>query len=195
MNKQKLQYIVKPTTSNKISENVWLTVEMNIMMNYVMKFICFKHKMVNNHLITAEPTIIESVVYLLFFEEVLFHNFHYLMHTRYFKWIHKWHHEIIYPEPQHSIYCSPIEHFVVNMMPILIPGSILNVNPWILLIWEVIAAINTMNGHSNKHLRLLPTGDKHLLHHTLSNVNYGVLSIIDNLTGTVKTISPVKSND
>ena len=116
------------------------------------------------------------------------------MHTRYFKWIHKWHHEIIYPEPQHSIYCSPIEHMLVNMIPILVPGSILNINAWILLVWEIIAAINTMNGHSNKYIRFLPIGDKHLLHHTLSTVNYGVLSFFDKVNGSFMTIDKLSDN-
>jgi hypothetical protein len=185
LKKHELKYIIEPKTDNKTSENVWLTVEMNIMMNYIIKYICFKHKLSYYNEDDA-PTLIISIIYLLTSEEILFYHLHYAMHSKKLKWIHKWHHEIIYPEPQHSIYCSPIEHMVVNMIPILVPGSILNVNPWILLIWEIVAALNTMNGHSNKHLKFMPLGDKHLLHHTLSTVNFGVLSFFDVLVGSNK---------
>ena len=177
--KNQLAYISNPKSSNKITHNVWLTVETNILMNFFIKYVCFKHKMVYHYDKKQEPSIICSIIFLLLSEEVLFYSLHYLMHTKYLKWIHKWHHEVIYPEPQHSIYCSPIEYLIVNMLPILLPGTLFNVNPFVLLVWEWIAAINTMNGHSNKVFKYFPMGNKHLLHHTLSNVNYGVLSLLD----------------
>ncbi len=94
----------------------------------------------------------------------LFHS-HYL-----YKVIHKTHHEWTAPVGISASYCHPIEHFIVNILPIatgpmLLGGCLGNhlVSEWV---WLTAAIISTTISHSGYHLPFLPSPEHHDFHHS-----------------------------
>lgn len=111
--------------------------------------------------------------------EVFFTICHRLLHTKYFYWIHKQHHQ---NSPSYCTSCldaHPIEFFIGNIgaaaLPmILLPGSFLSQIAWVL-----IAVVNTVMAHHQKEL--------HAIHHKKFNYNYSQGTyILDRVCGTYK---------
>ena len=97
--------------------------------------------------------------------------YHRLFHHRYlYSRIHKIHHEWTAPVSIVSIYCHPLEHFFVNLLPIL-GGSLLLgdyfgnhlASLWLFL---MAAIINTTCTHCGYHLPFLASPEAHDFHHS-----------------------------
>ena len=102
--------------------------------------------------------------------DIWFYTSHRLLHTKYFWWIHKIHHEKRYP----TIWDTNHAHWsegMIQSLGILLP--FLFYHP----VWTefIIACIFTnIRGHARHDPRQTwLIGNHHLLHHELGNVNYG----------------------
>lgn len=117
--------------------------------------------------------------------EILFYYMHRLFHhPKLYKLVHKIHHEWLAPVGVASIYCHPLEHAAVNLLPVLagpiLAGSHLSV-AWL---WFCLVVMSTTINHSGYHFPFLPSAESHDYHHAKFNQCYGVVGVLDYLHST-----------
>jgi len=118
-------------------------------------------------------------------EEFCFYYSHRLLHhPRFYKYIHKIHHEWTAPIGIVSIYCHPIEFIVSNIGPLILGVLVSNCHLATAWFWFSIAILQTTISHSGYHFPLLPSPEAHDFHHLKFNQNFGVLGVLDRLHGT-----------
>lgn len=88
-----------------------------------------------------------------------------LHHPRLYKHIHKIHHELIDPFGIGSVYCHPIEHFLVNVFPLVLGPVLIGAHMSTMYLWFVMAIANATNSHSGYHLPFLASPEAHNYHH------------------------------
>ena len=86
-------------------------------------------------------------------------------HPLLYKHIHKTHHELTDPFGIASIYCHPVEHFVVNLLPVSLGPILLGSHLSTAWLWFVVVVATTTNSHSGYHLPFLPSPEAHNYHH------------------------------
>jgi len=128
--------------------------------------------------------LIEFAVFLLVEEVAFFYSHRLAHHRRFYKYVHKVHHEWTAPVGLTALYAHPLEHVVSNMLPVslgpLVCGSHL-ATAWL---WTTIAIATTINSHGGYHFPFFPSPEAHDFHHLKFNQCFGVLGILDYLHGT-----------
>ncbi|XP_076468131.1 fatty acid hydroxylase domain-containing protein 2-like isoform X2 [Babylonia areolata] len=133
---------------------------------------------------TFHNCLMELVVCLLV-EEVFLYYFHRLLHhPRLYKHLHKKHHEWTAPISVISIYAHPVDHVVVNLLPVALGPLSLGSHLAVTWLWLAAVLVATTVVHSGYHLPFLPSPQFHDYHHLKFNQNYGVLGVLDRLHGT-----------
>ncbi|CAG7848835.1 SubName: Full=Related to C-4 methyl sterol oxidase {ECO:0000313/EMBL:CCA68111.1} [Serendipita indica DSM 11827] len=109
----------------------------------------------------------------LIIREALFYYLHRLFHAkRLYPYIHKIHHRFTAPVALAAQYAHPVEHILVNVLPVVLPNALLRSH--ILTFWAFLAAmlIETSTVHSGydfwPHL-----AEKHDRHHEVFIWNFG----------------------
>lgn len=126
--------------------------------------------------------------------EIGFYYSHRLCHHRLlYKYIHKTHHEWTAPVGITAVYCHPLEHLVVNLMPVVIGPLVMGSHLSVTMLWHTIAILNTTVSHCGYHLPFLPSSEGHDYHHLKFNQNYGTLGFLDRLHGTDQGFRDSKS--
>lgn len=112
---------------------------------------------------------------------------HRLMHHKlFYKRFHKIHHEFHVPLPMGALYNHPIEHVIMNLIPIFIGPFILRIHLSSAIIWLMINLICGITDHANLHLPLLKSPRFHNFHHESSTGNFGITGLMDFIYGTDK---------
>lgn len=130
-------------------------------------------------------TAIKHFLFFLSIESFLFYYLHRLFHKRFlYKRIHKIHHELTSPIPLSAIYAHPLEHAIVNVMPIMLGPFILGSHVAISALWFMVVNFNTVVSHSGYKFFCLD-GTDHDNHHKNFYCNYGIY-LFDWLHGTTE---------
>ena len=79
--------------------------------------------------------------------------------------VHKTHHEWIAPVGIASIYCHPLEHCFVNLLPVAAGPLITGAHMSVSLLWFSLVIISTTINHSGYHFPFLPSSESHDFHH------------------------------
>ena len=112
---------------------------------------------------------------------------HYILHTRYFWWIHKTHHKAHVSYGVDALYMHPIESILT--ITSLLTGAFIWSPSSNYVIYDLIAISlkNTMWSHMNSVHTNMPS-PIHYLHHKYGNVNYGSI-FLDYVFRTRMTLS------
>jgi len=134
------------------------------------------------------PTTLEFIltaIGIVLVEEVGFYYSHRLFHSPWFyKRYHKLHHEWNSPVAFAAIDAHPLEHFLSNLLPVILGPLIFGAHPLIYWFWIAVALFSTTLSHSGYHLPFMPSPQFHDYHHLKFNNNFGVLGILDSFHGT-----------
>eukprot|EP01017_Pseudomicrothorax_dubius_P014482 TRINITY_DN1689_c0_g1_i1.p1 TRINITY_DN1689_c0_g1~~TRINITY_DN1689_c0_g1_i1.p1 ORF type:complete len:369 (+),score=62.86 TRINITY_DN1689_c0_g1_i1:2-1108(+) len=128
--------------------------------------------------------VIRQIIFCMFIEDFIFYWSHRLLHhPKIYAYIHKRHHEYVYPVSISSEYAHPIESILSNIIPsgagIALLGS--NMHLVTQLMWMLVRVWETIDGHcgyefSWSPFRLLPLSGSakyHEFHHSHNVGNYG----------------------
>lgn len=114
---------------------------------------------------TLKTAIIELIIFDIVYDICLYHT-HRLVHTRYFyKRVHKKHHEFKAPIAISALYCSPYEHVLLDLFPLL-AGPLL-LNSCLIMLWTGLftRVFWILNVHSGYHFPFLTSAEHHDWHH------------------------------
>ena len=120
------------------------------------------------------------VVYVI--ADFLTYWIHRLFHHPKLYFLHKTHHEYVYPLAMGAIYSHPVDYFFVNLLPFTTPIFVIYPQDYIIKIIVVLAVgLTTIQSHGSYTF----LDDAHLKHHRYYKVNYG-LGIMDRIFDTFK---------
>ena len=137
--------------------------------------------------------LIRSISLLVIKEDFLFYCSHRFFHHRLvYPYVHKKHHEVIYPVSISSDYCHWIEFLSANLMPMVLFPKLsfylfgTNMHIFSIYLFFVIRITETVETHSGydfpfSPFKLIPYGlspDYHDYHHTNNIGNYGSFTTI-----------------
>ncbi|XP_064404712.1 fatty acid hydroxylase domain-containing protein 2-like [Halichondria panicea] len=130
-------------------------------------------------------TVVANLFVCMVAVEIFFFYSHWLFHyPPLYKMVHKTHHEWIAPVGIASIYCHPLEHCFVNLLPVAAGPLITGAHMSVSLLWFSLVIISTTINHSGYHFPFLPSSESHDFHHAKFNQCYGVFGILDRLHNT-----------
>jgi sterol desaturase/sphingolipid hydroxylase (fatty acid hydroxylase superfamily) len=121
-----------------------------------------------------------SLLLLLEASSTYFYVMHRLLHhPGLYSRFHRQHHELETPVWQGTLYCSLVEHIVVNAGSLCVPLWFFPVSAPVFVLFVVLATFNAFGAHH------APWGQTHALHHLQRTVNYGAGTYFwDRLLGT-----------
>lgn len=127
------------------------------------------------------PSPLLLTCYLMLHSIYLF-NVHLMMHRiPCLARAHSVHHRVSNTLPYRALFCSPIEHAVLNLGSFFIGPVLVGYTPVAIAAWVIVGTIATCYTHSGA---LRYGSSKHGLHHILRDVNFSSgLSFMDKLAG------------
>lgn len=125
---------------------------------------------------TADYTVIPRMITTLLIFEIIFYYSHRLLHMDpFYKYIHKIHHRWNYPLAISTFYTHPIEHALINVLPVVLGAYFAGLPFYWTRRWHIFAVANgALVSHGGFRLSKM-----HDQHHVYTNVNYGALGLLD----------------
>jgi len=196
--KLKLQPTIRPSLADyskavRVAAVNWFI--LGLPFAWIMSFILIPYRMKYPTIFRAEnnpliPNIVEFFVHVgvaVFFEEILFFYSHKWLHEpKQYAKIHKLHHNFTSPFGIAAVYAHPYEHFLANMLPLVVGPLIMGSSPFVGCCWTCFGLFTTMTHHCGYQFPFLPSPHFHDWHHETFNENFGVLGVMDTLYGTSK---------
>jgi len=108
---------------------------------------------------------IRDLMICLLIQETLFYYFHRSLHHKKLYWLHKKHHEFTSPASITAEYCGVTEHFLCNLIPVVVGLKILESHYTTALLFFTSIVITTLNDHSGYNLLHFHSSEVHLHHH------------------------------
>lgn len=113
--------------------------------------------------------------------DIFFYVCHKMFHTKFLYQYHKKHHEIIAPVGISALYMSPLDLYLGNIIPSILPAYLLHYHPITVKILIFVAIINTIAAAHSGFKRI---SEFHDYHHSMFNYNFGIDIFMDRLFGT-----------
>ena len=130
-------------------------------------------------------TIALHLVIFVMVEELLFYTVHRTLHApRLFRRFHRIHHEFRESIGIATHYVHPVEHWVGNLMPVFAGVLLVGAHPVTILLWVTLAVANAIHTHAGYALPTMTWAIDHDFHHHNIKGSYGVLGLLDRITGT-----------
>ncbi|KAI3637746.1 hypothetical protein MIR68_004395 [Amoeboaphelidium protococcarum] len=140
------------------------------------------------------PTVwrlILNILVIATVDEVLLYFFHRLCHTQQFWRFHKIHHQFKSPTGTAAVSAHPVEHLLVNTLPMLVGPMIMRSHFALVIIWICAAQIAAIHAHCGHKYPSMDTPALHDMHHRVGYCNYGPFGVLDRLFGTYKQPTPL----
>ena len=156
-----MQEIIKTA---KLALKNQLTVQLatTVGYHYVMK----KRGMDINPRVPSVTTILFHLGAFALIQETSFYYLHRLLHQGIlYRVVHKIHHYWQAPIAIAAIYCHPFEHFLANLVPVLLGPLVMGSHRCIIAIWLILVHTITLNDHSGYHFPIMPSPEFHDYHH------------------------------
>lgn len=154
-------------------KKIAIKVNKNLLISYPV-FELFENKILVSENIKDNFYHYNSIYYYftwLILADLLFYSFHRAVHHPKLFFLHKQHHEYIYPYGISAIYSSYIEFILGNLVPLLLPCYLLDIPDEIIrnliiysTMWTVIVSHSSLQTFENKHN----------IHHQKLKYNYGL---------------------
>lgn len=141
-----------------------LTVQLATTFGY--HFLLEMRGMDNSPRVPPVRTILTHLLMFALMQETAFYYLHRLLHWgKLYRMVHKVHHYWQAPIAISAIYCHPYEHFLANLLPVLLGPLVVGCHRSTLCIWLIVVHIVTLNDHSGYHFPLMPSPEFHDYHH------------------------------
>nr|XP_002129861.1 fatty acid hydroxylase domain-containing protein 2-like [Ciona intestinalis] len=151
------------------------------------------------YLVEDLPTfskLLQQLILFVVLQEIGFYYLHRMMHyPLLYKRIHKVHHEWTAPISLAVVYVHPIEHVIVNMIPILLSPILIGAHISTTWLWYVLATYYSTVHHSGYHFPFMPSPEFHDYHHKTFTQCFGVLGFLDWIHDTSKEFRKTKIYD
>ena len=125
------------------------------------------------------PCLLWQIPAAVVLTDLFFYPLHRMLHHPKLYAMHAAHHAWETPIGMSALYADPFEHCIVNMVPPLLGGMLVGMNPTVMALWAGAASANTVWAHA--------WPGQHTDHHRLRTKNYGVgLMLLDRTLGTLQ---------
>lgn len=119
-----------------------------------------------NYRVPTLGTIIYHMLVFILIQETTFYYLHRMLHYgKFYRYVHKIHHHWQAPIAISALHCHPFEHFLANLLPVLIGPVLMGSHRCTIAIWLIIVHIVTLNDHSGYHFPMMPSPEFHDYHH------------------------------
>jgi fatty acid hydroxylase domain-containing protein 2 len=135
------------------------------------------------------PRVLGELVIFIMADEIVLYALHRTFH--HFRWLyhhfHEPHHIYTAPTAITAIAAHPVDHLVINLVPVLAGPILMRSHLVVLWMWQVVALLSALTSHIGFDMSpVFGPPEHHDYHHSHGHAFYGALGVMDHWFGTDK---------